>query len=124
MGGEVTFGEVLVLVGKWGQVREGSPEARRKGARMGVGVRVSAFLSPGPPSVLLSSLLRTLGLVPSPAQVPALTLRGSFPGEPCPRWLIQVQVRGGGLSCVRAAQGWGSECLCPKFMSVVGSTPG
>lgn len=49
MGGEVTLGEVLVLVGKWGQVREGSPEAPRKGARVGVGVRVSAFLNPGPP---------------------------------------------------------------------------
>lgn len=36
-GGEVILGEVLVLVGKWGQVREGSPEARRKGARVGVG---------------------------------------------------------------------------------------
>lgn len=63
-GGEVILGEVLVLVGKWGQVREGSPEARRKGARVGVGVRVSAFPSPGPASVLLSSLLQTLSLVP------------------------------------------------------------
>ena len=47
----------------------GLPEAHRKGARVGVGVRVrvSAFPSPGPPSILLSSLLQTLGLVPGPA---------------------------------------------------------
>ena len=45
-------------------------------------------------------------------------------GNPVPGGFFQVQARGGGLSWVCVAQGWGSECLCPKFMAAVRSVPG
>lgn len=32
--------------------------------------------------------MQKVGLVPGPARVPAFNLRGSFHGEPCPRWLF------------------------------------
>ena len=37
MGGEVILGEVLVVVGKWGQVREGSPRPTGKEQELGSG---------------------------------------------------------------------------------------
>ena len=37
VGGEVILGEVLVVVGKWGQVREGSPRPTGKEQEWGSG---------------------------------------------------------------------------------------